>query len=104
MMKSDENENFLGRYSLTALSLFKDYLGGVIVFAAMILSLLTVSLESTQKTSMYFGLAINYTLLVPIYLTWVVKFLIDLDIYMEAVNRIQGFSELSNENYNVNGE
>lgn len=76
----------------------------MIVFAAMILSLLTVSLESNGKTSVFFGLAINYTLLIPIYLTWVVKFLIDLDIYMEAVNRITSFSKLPNEDYNIHGK
>lgn len=34
------------------------------------------------------GLAINYTLLVPVYLNWVVKFAADVDIYMSAADRV----------------
>lgn len=81
----------------------QDYLGGIIVFAAMLVSLISVSIKPALKTSTFFGLAINYTLLIPIYLTWVVKFLIDLEVYMGAVERIQRYSELPTENYNVEG-
>lgn len=94
-------------HSINALSVsfvdLQDYLGGIIVFAAMLVSLISVSIKPALKTSTFFGLAINYTLLIPIYLTWVVKFLIDLEVYMGAVERVQRYSELPTENYNVEG-
>lgn len=49
------------------------------------------------------GLAINYTLLVPIYLNWVVKFVSDVEMYMASVERIVHFIKMSPENYKVNG-
>lgn len=69
----------------------------------MLVSLISVAIKPALKTSTFFGLAINYTLLIPIYLTWVVKFLIDLEIYMGAVERIQRYSVLPTENYNLQG-
>lgn len=45
------------------------------------------------------GLAINYTLLVPVYLNWVVKFFADLETYMSAVERIEEFATIPIENY-----
>lgn len=35
------------------------------------------------------GMAINYTLMVPIYMNWIVKLLADMEKYMDAVRRIK---------------
>lgn len=45
------------------------------------------------------GLAVNYTLLVPIYLNWVVKFLADMEMYMTAVERLDQYASLPSEEY-----
>lgn len=45
------------------------------------------------------GLAINYTLLVPVYLNWVVKFLAEVEMFMNSVDRIDRYSELESEDY-----
>lgn len=79
-------------------------MGGVIVFAAMLVSLISVTIKPTLKSSSFFGLAINYTLLIPIYLTWVVKFLVDLEIYMGAVERIHQYTKMPVENYLEDGK
>lgn len=39
------------------------------------------------------GLAINYTLLVPIYLNWVVKLFADMEMYAGSVERIAGYTQ-----------
>ncbi len=69
----------------------------------MLVSLISVALKPDLKTSPFFGLAINYTLLIPIYLTWVVKFLNDLEIYLGAVDRIEHYTTIPKENYNTEG-
>lgn len=72
---------------------FQDYLGGVIVFVAIITALLTARLYPENATPSLVGLAINYTLLVPIYLNWVVKLLSDMEMYIGAVERISQYIE-----------
>ncbi|XP_055381997.1 ATP-binding cassette sub-family C member Sur isoform X2 [Condylostylus longicornis] len=47
------------------------------------------------------GLAINYTLLVPIYLNWVVKLLSDMEMYVGSVERIAYYQQKLNENLNT---
>jgi hypothetical protein len=42
-------------------------------------------------------MAMTYTLLVPIYLNWVVRNLASVEMYMNSVERISEFSELENE-------
>jgi hypothetical protein len=49
------------------------------------------------------GLAVNYTLLVPIYLNWVVKFLADMEMYMGAVERVQHYALTPTEDYRLQG-
>lgn len=49
------------------------------------------------------GLAINYTLLIPIYLNWVVKFLADMEMYMNAVDRVQQYAVRATEDYREQG-
>lgn len=43
------------------------------------------------------GLSMNYILLVPIYLAWVVKFVADIENYMNAVERILEYTDLEAE-------
>ncbi|KAH8273788.1 hypothetical protein KR044_000666 [Drosophila immigrans] len=97
-----------------------DYLGGCIVFVAIVTALATasVSCSSYAKEAMassttpgtyainksasskeltptpsLVGLAINYTLLVPIYLNWVVKLLADMEMYAGSVERIAHYAQ-----------
>lgn len=79
--------------------LFQDYLGGLIVFAAINASLISIKLYPNIITPSLIGLAINCTLLVPTYLNWVVKFLSDMEMYMSAVERVQQYSSLVQENF-----
>ncbi|KAL1140983.1 hypothetical protein AAG570_000909, partial [Ranatra chinensis] len=78
-----------------------DYLGAVIVLLAMIVSLVCASFKLV--TPALVGLAINYTLLVPIYLNWVVKFLADVEMNMAGVERIRQYSDLEHEDYKPDG-
>ncbi|XP_022163687.1 ATP-binding cassette sub-family C member Sur-like [Myzus persicae] len=76
-----------------------DYLGGAIVFVATMVALITTTFFSSAISSAMVGLAINYTLLVPVYLNWVVKFFADLETYMSAVERTEEFATIPIENY-----
>lgn len=49
-------------------------------------------MELTPTPSLV-GLAINYTLLVPIYLNWVVKLFADMEMYAGSVERIAGYTQ-----------
>lgn len=71
----------------------QDYLGGVIVFVAIITALFAAEIYPQTTTPSLVGLAINYTLLIPIYLNWVVKLLADMEMYIGAVERIEHFIE-----------
>ncbi|XP_046866471.1 ATP-binding cassette sub-family C member Sur [Drosophila willistoni] len=102
-----------------------DYLGGCIVFVAIVTALVTASLSCSNyarevatsgtyainkslpdsnsspgsgnreltPTPSLVGLAINYTLLVPIYLNWVVKLLADMEMYAGSVERIAHYAQ-----------
>lgn len=74
-------------------------MGGVIVFVAIDTALFTSYMYPETTTPSLVGLAINYTLLVPIYLNWVVKLLSDMEMYIGAVERIA----YSIESENLNG-
>lgn len=63
------------------------------MFVAIITALLTARLYPENATPSLVGLAINYTLLVPIYLNWVVKLLSDMEMYIGAVERIAQYVE-----------
>lgn len=69
------------------------------MFVATMVALITTTFFSSTISSAMVGLAINYTLLVPVYLNWVVKFFADLETYMSAVERTEEFSTIPNENY-----
>lgn len=66
----------------------QDYLGAAIVFACIVTALVTTKMYPEAASPSLVALAINYTLLVPIYLNWVVKLLADLEMYIGAVERI----------------
>ncbi|XP_017042869.2 ATP-binding cassette sub-family C member Sur [Drosophila ficusphila] len=92
-----------------------DYLGGCIVFVATVTALAAASVSCrSYRTSQdeaaetyavnksgpelrpspsLVGLAINYTLLVPIYLNWVVKLLADMEMYAGSVERIAHYAQ-----------
>lgn len=74
-----------------------DYLGAVIVFVAILSALITASISPDSTSSSLIGLAINYALLVPIYLNWVVKLAAEMEMYVGAVERIQFYIESSRE-------
>lgn len=80
----------------------QDYLGAVIVFAAVVAALISAQLLPHVVTPALVGLAVNYTLLIPIYLNWVVKFLSDMEMYMTAVERVEQYAGLPSENYREN--
>lgn len=71
----------------------QDYLGAVILFAAIVTALLAAKIYSDATSPSLVALAINYTLLVPIYLNWVVKLSSDLESYIGAVERISHYSD-----------
>jgi ATP-binding cassette subfamily C (CFTR/MRP) protein 9 len=85
------------------LSISLDYLGSVIVFLATIVSMVSSLLYPEVVTPSMVGLAINYTLLVPVYLNWVVKFLAEVEMFMNSVERIDRYSELEVEDYGDDG-
>lgn len=67
----------------------QDYLGAFIVFCAILMALISSKIMPQSVQSSLVGLAINYTLLIPIYLNWVVKLFADLEMYFGAVERIR---------------
>lgn len=62
-------------------------MGAFIVFVAIATALCSVHLLPDNGSSIV-GLAINYTLLIPIYLNWVVKLFADMEMYFGACERI----------------
>lgn len=71
----------------------QDYIGGVIVFCATVTTLLWSTVFQDLSPAKV-GLAINYTLLVPVYLNWVVRFLADTEMCLNAVERVQQYATL----------
>ncbi|KAG0730311.1 ATP-binding cassette sub-family C member 9 [Chionoecetes opilio] len=73
----------------------QDYIGGIIVFCATAASLLgSATGLAPRLTPDMVGLAINYTLLVPVYLNWVVRFLADTEMGVCAVERVHHYASL----------
>lgn len=91
MMASIAFENFLKLINLVRAA--QDCLGAVILFAAIVTALLAAKIYSDATSPSLVALAINYTLLVPIYLNWVVKLSSDLESYIGAVERISHYSD-----------
>ncbi|KZC13248.1 ATP-binding cassette sub-family C member Sur [Dufourea novaeangliae] len=80
-----------------------DYLGAVIVVAATFAALISAELYPSRVTPALVGLAINYSLLVAIYLNWVVKFTAEIEMYMGSVARISAYRYATIENYREEG-
>ncbi|KAL5292357.1 Sur family protein [Megaselia abdita] len=82
-----------------------DSLGGFIVFVAIITSLIISKLYPDDPLlPSFIGLAINYTLLIPIYLNWCVKLTADLEMYIGSVERITAYTDNHEMEYNENTE
>lgn len=69
-----------------------DYLGGVILFLATVSSV-TAAITGTASTS-FVGIAMTYTLLVPIYLNWLVRQVSNVEMYMSSVERVTKYCQL----------
>lgn len=74
-----------------------DFTGAFMVFISVILNLFVCYQSPDRISSASVGLSMNYSLLVPIYLAWVVKFLADIENYMNAVERILEYTHLDSE-------
>ncbi|GFT24066.1 ATP-binding cassette sub-family C member 8 [Trichonephila clavipes] len=70
-----------------------DYLGGIILFIATLSSVFASIYEDVSEA--FVGMSMTYTLLVPIYLNWVVRNLASTEMYMSAVERVRNYSKLS---------
>ncbi|XP_011635575.1 ATP-binding cassette sub-family C member Sur [Pogonomyrmex barbatus] len=79
-----------------------DYLGAVIVVIAISTALLSVELYPNRVTPRLVGLAINYTLLVPM-LNWMIKFSAEIELYMGSVARICAYRNVLPEKLHENG-
>ncbi|KAG5323862.1 SUR protein, partial [Acromyrmex heyeri] len=79
-----------------------DYLGAVIVVVAISTALLSAELYPSRVTPKLVGLAINYTLLVPV-LNWMIKFSAEIELYMGSVARICAYKNVQPEKLHENG-
>ena len=70
-----------------------DLVGSMVVFSSVLSCLITF--EDAEET---IGLALNYSLQVPIYLAWVIKFMTDLESCFNSVERVVEYTELDHEN------
>ncbi|XP_076160818.1 sulfonylurea receptor isoform X2 [Ptiloglossa arizonensis] len=105
MVRLDSNTNafLLLNTSSRWLGIALDYLGAVIVVTGTFAALISAELYPSRVTPALVGLAINYTLLVPIYLNWVVKFTAEIEMYMASVARISAYRYAPIENYRQQG-
>lgn len=75
----------------------------MIVVTATFAALISAELYPDRVTPALVGLAINYTLLVPIYLNWVVKFTAEIEMYLGSVARISVYRYAPVEDYHQEG-
>ena len=80
----------------------QDHLGSMIVFLATVASMVSSYLYPEVITPSVVGLAISYILLVPVYLNQVVKFLAEVEMFMNSVERVDRYSKLAIEDYDAN--
>lgn len=66
----------------------QDYLGAIIVYIAILTSLITSYVLPEEASASLVALALQYTLLIPIYLNWVVKLFADIEMFFGACERI----------------
>lgn len=71
----------------------QDYLGAIIVFIAVQTALISSYVLPDEASASLVGLALQYTLLIPIYLNWVVKLYADMEMYFGACERISYYIE-----------
>lgn len=73
-------------------------MGGLIVFLATVACLVgsTTGVEYVLSP-LTVGLAIKYTLAIPVYLNWLVRFLSETEMCLNAVERVQQYGRLSPE-------
>lgn len=68
--------------------IYQDYLGAAIVFIAVQTALISSHLLPDEVSASLIGLSIQYTLMIPIYLNWVVKLYAEVELYFGACERI----------------
>ncbi|XP_012273062.1 ATP-binding cassette sub-family C member Sur [Orussus abietinus] len=96
-LNSNSNTFLLLNTSSRWLGIALDYLGATIVAVAVVVALISAKLNPDRVSPALVGLAINYTLLVPIYLNWVVKYVVDVEMYMGSVSRLSTYKETPKE-------
>ncbi|CAK9810065.1 ATP-binding cassette sub-family C member 9 [Anthophora plagiata] len=96
---SNTNAFLLLNSSNRWLGITLDYLGAVVVGSAIFTALITAELYPHRMTPPLVGLGINYILLVPIYLNWVVMFTAETEMYLSSVARISAYRYAPVENY-----
>ena len=82
------------------LGIFLDYLGGIILFIATLISITAALYWNVQ--SAFVGLAMTYTLLVPVYLNWMVRNLASVEMNMNSVERIYQYTKMDIEDSCLN--
>ncbi|XP_039304714.1 ATP-binding cassette sub-family C member Sur isoform X2 [Solenopsis invicta] len=104
MKRLDINTNafLILNSSIRWFSIALDYLGAFIVVIAISTALLSAELYPNRVTPRLVGLAINYTLLVPM-LNWVIKFIAEIELYMGSVARICAYRNAQPEKRHENG-
>jgi len=79
------------------LGLTLDVIGAIIVFTSVAIAVVMNSYGSDPSAPASMGLLITYSLQVPVYLAWVVKFVADIENYMNAVERVLEYTKLDQE-------
>ncbi|XP_046482248.1 ATP-binding cassette sub-family C member Sur isoform X1 [Neodiprion pinetum] len=103
-LDSNTNAFLILNTSSRWLGIALDYLGAVIVGASIFAAIMSAELYPSRVTPALVGLAVNYTLLVPIYLNWVVKFVSDIEMYMGSVARLSAYTKTPREEYRDDGQ
>lgn len=75
----------------------QDYLGAIIVFIALLTALITSYLLPNETSPSLVAMALQYTLLIPIYLNWVVQLSANMEMYFGACERISYCIESGNQ-------
>ncbi|XP_012265786.2 ATP-binding cassette sub-family C member Sur [Athalia rosae] len=102
-LDSNTNAFLVLHTSARWLGIALDYLGAFIVAAAILVAIITAEIYPDRVTAAMVGLAVNYTLLVPIYLNWVVKFVSEIEMYMGSVARLSTYIKSPKEDYRKDG-
>ena len=76
---------------------FQDFVGATIVLLSGLTTVLTSTIGSLPPSDV--GLAISYALQVSIFLNLLVRFLADMEMQMNAVERVKFYTGLSTEPY-----